>query len=107
MPDTKLLQAQVENKPANDGENTKSMREHEHALKTWQVHQEIIARSILCKKKIPIEEINRLRHGFIFSKIYSKDRSFQVTNLMSNFPQLISTISSNRPNLTIENTIKK
>ena len=70
-------------------------------------NREIIARSILRKKRISVPDIQRLRHGFLCSKIYSKNGSFQVTNLMNNYPQLISIISSHNSNLIVEYVTRK
>jgi len=70
-------------------------------------NREIIARSILRKKRISISDISKLRHGFFCSKIYSKNGSFQITNLMNNYSQLISIISSQNPNLIVEYVTRK
>ena len=68
---------------------------------------EITARSMLRKKRLPISEVYKVRHGFLCSKIYFKNGSFQITNLMNNYSQLISIILSHNSNLIVEYVTRK
>ena len=69
--------------------------------------QSINARSIIKSKSISLTGIYKLRHGYIFTKVYSNDGSIQMSNLMSDFQSLMSIISSKNPDMMVEHRIRK
>jgi len=67
-----------------------------------QGNEQIVARSLLKKINISTTEVEKIKHRFFSSKIYYKDGIFYLTNLMDNFGQLVSILSSSNSDIIIE-----
>ena len=65
-------------------------------------NKRIIAQSLTKRIRISIKDVEKIKHHFFSSKVYYKGGTFQITNLMNNFPQFVSAISSNNPDIITE-----